>query len=82
MMHDPVLEKINILPGPESQLSVHERYGNLGLSQDGANVCGHVVGALRPVEKVGVSIGNHAAEKMIQVSQYIRVRVFLDHQGR
>ena len=77
-----MLEQIDALPGAQDQAPLGERDRELGLGERGADVGGHVVGALvaMPIER-GI-FRSDAGEEALEVGTRVAGRIFLHEQGR
>ena len=78
----PMLEKINALPGPQSEAAPHDRYRELHAGQRGADVGRHVVGAFVGVPISAGLLGGQAVKKRVEIGANVRRRVFLYDQAR
>ena len=82
MRRTPVLEQINPLPSPQSELALQDRNRELHAGQDRTDVGGHVIGAFVRVPIVTI-LRRHAVEKCLKIGPNVPRGVFLyDQSGR
>ena len=73
-----MLEHEDPLPRAQGQAAVDNGNGKLDLGEGGANMGRHVIRAFDDVPVVAVSLGHESAEKLIQIAEHGRIRVFLN----
>ena len=81
MRRTPMLKQIDTLPGPQSELSLHDRNCKLDAGQDRADMRGHVVGALFGVPISAAFLWRNAIEERLEISANVRRGVLLDEQS-
>lgn len=77
-----MLEEINPLPRAKPQPARSDRDRNLRLGQGGADMRGHVVQSFALMEVAPIIFRRKLAEKTLQIGADIRVRIFLNEEGR
>jgi hypothetical protein len=76
----PMLEKIDSLPGSQSEPAVPDRNGQLQPGQRGADVGGHVVAAFVCVAVSPRLLGRQAGEERLEIEANLSGRVLLNEQ--
>jgi hypothetical protein len=77
----PMLEKIDSLPGSQSEAAVPDRNGQLQAGQRGAEVGGHVVGAFICVAVSPRLLWRQAVEERLEIDANLSGRVLLNEQA-
>jgi hypothetical protein len=78
----PMLEQINPLPGPQSEMTVHDRNRKLHAGQRRADMGRHVVGAFICVPIPPHRLRREAVEKSLEIGANIRCGILLNEQSR
>jgi len=81
MRRPPMFEKINALPGPQSETAAHEGDRELSAGQRGADVGRHIVGALVRMPIPARLFGRQTVEKRLQIGANVWRSVFLNEQS-
>src|ERR1700743_2077144 len=81
MRRTPMLEQINTLPGPQSEVALQDRHWELHAGRRRADVCGHVVGAFVCVPILAGVLRRQAIEKCLQIAANVRRGVLLYEQS-
>ena len=76
-----MLEQINPLPGPQSELTAHDRNRKLDAGHRRADVGRHVVGAFIRVPIPPRLLGREAVEKYLEIGANIRCGILLNEQS-
>src|SRR3954451_3494990 len=70
------------LPGPQLAAAGLDRDAERGLSEDGPDVRGHVVGALEVVDEPRIAVRDQPRGEVLEIPPYGRVGVLADDQRR